>query len=88
MGGPRQHCWVAVSLTSGAHQATGEGERCGALIGGISLSAGVGGDEAAACAGRMWAHVSRPEKEKVCRAQMSSRSSDLFKSVLNKFKLI
>jgi hypothetical protein len=73
---------------SGAHQATGEGERCGALTGGIGLSAGVGDDEAAACAVRVWAHVSRHEKEKVGRAQMSSRSSDLFKSVLNKFKLI
>jgi hypothetical protein len=34
------------------------------------------------------AHVSRPGKEKVGRAQMNNRISDLFKSVLNKFKLI
>jgi hypothetical protein len=34
------------------------------------------------------AYVGRPEKEKVGRAQMNNRISDLFKSVLNKFKLI
>jgi hypothetical protein len=62
--------------------------RNGALIGGTGRSVGVGNGEAAAGAGRAWAHVGRPGKEKVGRAQMNSRISDLFKSVLNKFKLI
>jgi hypothetical protein len=77
-----------VSLTSGACRAEGEGERSGVLTGGTDLSADVGGGEAAAYAGRVWARVSRPGKEKVGRAQMNSGISDLFKSVLNKFKLI
>jgi hypothetical protein len=47
-----------------------------------------GGGEAAACVERPWARVGRPRKEKVGQAQMNSRISDLFKSVLNKFKLI
>jgi hypothetical protein len=66
----------------------GEVERSGVLTGGTGLSAGVGGGEAAACVGRAWACVGRPRKEKVGRAQLNSRILDLFKSVLNKFKLI
>jgi hypothetical protein len=72
---------------SGACRAAGEGERGGALTGGTGLSAGMDGGEAVACAGRAWACVSRPGKEKVGRAEMNSRISGLFKSVLNKFKL-
>jgi hypothetical protein len=34
------------------------------------------------------ARVGRPGKEKVGRAQMNRRILDLFKSILNKFKLI
>jgi hypothetical protein len=79
---------VAVSLTSGACRAAGEGERNGALTDGTSLSAGVGGGEAAAYAGCAWARVGWPGKEKVGPAQINSRILDLFKSVLNKFKLI
>jgi hypothetical protein len=41
-----------VPLMSGARQAAGEGERGGALTGGTSLSVGMDGGEAAACAGR------------------------------------
>jgi hypothetical protein len=68
-----------------AHRAVGEGERSEALTGGTGLSAGVDGGEAAAGAGRAWAG---PGRKKVGRAQMNSRISDLFKSVLNKFKVI
>jgi hypothetical protein len=67
--GPRQQCRAALPLTSGAHRAAGEGERGGALTGGIDLSAGVDGGEAAACAWRAWAG---PEREKVGRAQRNS----------------
>jgi hypothetical protein len=88
MGGPRQQCQAVVSLTSGACRAVGEVERSGVLTGGTGLSVGVGGGEAAACVGRAWARVGRPRKEKVGRAQMNSRILDLFKSVLNKLKLI
>jgi hypothetical protein len=88
MGGPRQQCRAAVPLTSGARRAAGEGERSGALISETGLSARVEGGEAVACTGRAWAHVSRPGKEKVGQAQMNNRISDLFKSVLNKFKMI
>jgi hypothetical protein len=76
---------ATVPLTSGAHRAAGEGERSGALTGGTGLLVGMDGGEAAACAGCTWAG---PGKKKVGRAQMNSRISDLFKSVLNKFKLI
>jgi hypothetical protein len=68
MGGPQQQCQAAVSLTSGAHRAAGEGERSRALTGGTGLSAGVGGGEATACAERTWARVGQPGKEKVWRA--------------------
>jgi hypothetical protein len=88
MGGPRQQGRAAVSLTSEAHRAAGAGERSGALTGGTGRSVGVGNGEAAAGAGHAWARVGRPGKEKVGRAQMNSRISYLFKSVLNKFKLI
>jgi hypothetical protein len=46
-GGSRQQCWAAVLLTSGA------------LTGGTSLSAAVGGGEATTCTARAWAG---PEK--------------------------
>jgi hypothetical protein len=82
-GGPRKQCWAAVPLTSGARRAAGEGERGGALIGGTGLSAGVHGGEAAAYVGRTWAG---PGTKK--GGPSNSRISDLFKSVLNKFKLI
>jgi hypothetical protein len=84
-GGRRQQCQAAVLLMSGARRAAGEGERSGALIGRIDLLAGVDGGEAAPCAGRAWAG---PGRKKVGRDQINSRISDLFKSVLNKFKLI
>jgi hypothetical protein len=44
---------------SGPRRAAGEGERGGALTGGTSLSAGMDGGEAAACAGRAWADPGR-----------------------------
>jgi hypothetical protein len=59
MGGLRQQCRAAVSLTGGAHRAAGEGERRGALTGGTGLSTGVGGGEAAAYAGCTWAGPKR-----------------------------
>jgi hypothetical protein len=57
--GPRQQCWAAVPLTSGARRAAGEAERGGALTGGTGLSAGVDSGEAATCAGRAWAGPGR-----------------------------
>jgi hypothetical protein len=73
---------------SGARRAAGEVERSGALTGGTGLSTGVGRGEAVAGVGHAWACVGRPRKEKVGRAQMNSTILDLFKSVLNKLKLI
>jgi hypothetical protein len=70
---------------SEARWAAEEGERGGGLTGETSLSAGVDGGEAAACTGHTWAG---PRRKKVGRAHMNSRISDLFKSGLNKFKLI
>jgi hypothetical protein len=43
MSGPQQQCRVVVSLTSRACRAAGEGERNGALPGGIGLLVGLGG---------------------------------------------
>jgi hypothetical protein len=55
------------------------------LTGGTDLSAGVDDGEAAAYVRSAWAG---PGRKKVGRAQINSRISDLFKSFLNKFKLI
>jgi hypothetical protein len=63
---------------SGVRRAVGEGERSGALTGGTGLSAGVGGGEATASVRRALTRVGRPRKEKVGRAQMNSKISNLF----------
>jgi hypothetical protein len=60
MGGPRQQCRAAVTLTSGAHRAAGEGEERGADRRDRPVS---GRGQRGGC-GLRGAHVGRPEKEK------------------------
>jgi hypothetical protein len=70
---------------SGAYRAAGEGERSGALT---ARDRPISGRGRRGGCGLRGARVGQLGKEKVGRAEMNSRISDLFKSVLNKFKLI